>query len=197
MSPTTLTPDTENDVLYAQSCEEAPRVHPNGFIQLNLDESHDRRLHIWHPEVPSQGINTIHDHVFDMDSEVVVGEMVNKTYAWCSNYAHDQFNTHRLWRVDYHPGSFEAVLSPIEDYGFPEIDKIESVKAGESYYLPAKVFHVADNSEVCATVMTRKEKVADRSHIMLSRHDLPTEFTRSDAMPVEQMWHIIWEVLES
>jgi hypothetical protein len=66
-----------------------PRVHPNGFIQLDLDHvadgwhaSHHRghsggrtRLHIWNPPgvtLPHQDtVNEIHDHVFDMLSTVV------------------------------------------------------------------------------------------------------------------------------
>lgn len=77
-----------------------PRVHPNGFIQLDLtatDKSWDQskkrghsgaavRLHVWNPpgiELPHQGtINEIHDHVFDMSSTVIKGRLTQRLYEF-------------------------------------------------------------------------------------------------------------------
>src|SRR5687768_2884644 len=77
-----------------------PRVHPNGFIQLDLEDvpeswhaSHKqghsgaaRRMHIWNPpgvELPhQQTVNEIHDHVFDMKSNVVRGVLVQRLYEF-------------------------------------------------------------------------------------------------------------------
>lgn len=76
------------------------RVHPNGFIQVDLadvegswHESHKQghsgstlRLHIWNPpghEVPHQGtVNELHTHVFDMHSNVVRGKMNQRIYTF-------------------------------------------------------------------------------------------------------------------
>lgn len=57
-----------------------PRVHGNGFIQIDLDER--RRLHVWgHPEIPRQKTwHPIHDHVFSFTSTVIVGRVVNVVY---------------------------------------------------------------------------------------------------------------------
>lgn len=193
-----LEPMTVRDeALVAQFCGEEPRVHPNGFIQVNLDEFHNRRLHMWHPDVPTQGINTIHDHVFNMNSEVVVGTMTNATYWWSKDILHDQFNSHELWRVGYEPKSFEAKLYPTGQFGWPELDKIEKVMAGQSYYLPSGVYHVADNSPVCATVMERGHKNLLNSHVMFPRLELPQEFSRATAMNSRDMWTLIWEVLDA
>lgn len=184
-----------DQVLVARFIEEEPRVHPNGFIQLNLDERHDRRLHVWHPSIPSQGINSVHDHVFDMRSRVVAGEMVNRTYLITKDWR-EEFNTHVVWNVEYAPGSFEATLRATEETCFLELDRREVIKAGETYWLPAGVPHVADNSEFCATVMTREKKHKKTSYVYLPHGHVPTPFTRTDVMPTEQMWQIIWEVLD-
>lgn len=57
-----------------------PRVHPNGFIQLDLTDR--RRLHLWHREIPRQKTRTpLHDHVFDMQSSVLSGRMINIEYT--------------------------------------------------------------------------------------------------------------------
>ena len=31
-----------------------PRVHPNGFIQLDLNDAGTRRLHVWRDGIPRQ-----------------------------------------------------------------------------------------------------------------------------------------------
>jgi hypothetical protein len=38
-----------------------PRVHGNGFIQLDLPDG--KRLHVWDEDIPRQKVNTsMHDH---------------------------------------------------------------------------------------------------------------------------------------
>lgn len=57
-----------------------PRVHGNGFIQLDLTDR--SRLHIWGDErIPRQKVATpIHDHVFGFESTVIIGRVVNVVY---------------------------------------------------------------------------------------------------------------------
>ncbi len=57
-----------------------PRVHGNGFIQLDLTSG--SRLHIWgDPRIPRQKVATmIHDHVFGFTSTVIVGRVLNVVY---------------------------------------------------------------------------------------------------------------------
>jgi hypothetical protein len=66
-----------------------PRVHPNGFLQLDLepDKMSDgrhiakRRLHIFDDRLPRQTVRTaVHDHIFDMSSFVLKGTVLNDTY---------------------------------------------------------------------------------------------------------------------
>ncbi len=57
-----------------------PRVHGNGFIQLDLTPR--TRLHIWgDPRIPKQKVATpIHDHVFEFKSTILFGRLVNVMY---------------------------------------------------------------------------------------------------------------------
>ena len=57
-----------------------PRVHGNGFIQLDLTER--SRLHVWgDPRIPRQKVSTpIHDHVFGFTSTIIVGRLINVIY---------------------------------------------------------------------------------------------------------------------
>lgn len=60
-----------------------PRVHGNGFIQLNLTST--TRLNIWgHPEIPKQVVSTqIHDHMFGFESRILLGVIGNRRYLRC------------------------------------------------------------------------------------------------------------------
>jgi len=61
-----------------------PRLHPNGFIQLDLTDT--VRLHVWPDksvELPKPKVLTvIHDHTFDFVSTVVVGQLTNLIYEF-------------------------------------------------------------------------------------------------------------------
>jgi hypothetical protein len=90
------------------------RIHPNGFIQLDLLPTEESwrashhgghsganlRLHIWNPpdfKLPRQGtVNELHTHVFDMHSTIVRGKMNQRIYTlavgsewWSVRASHD------------------------------------------------------------------------------------------------------------
>ena len=56
-----------------------PRLHGNGFIQLDLNGKD--RLHVWHPDLPKQEFPTpIHDHKFSFKSHILYGELTHIEY---------------------------------------------------------------------------------------------------------------------
>lgn len=69
-----------NLVRRAQAAGRIPRVHGNGFLQLDLSDS--ARLHIWgHAAIPRQTTPTpIHDHRFAFSSLILKGSMTNCLY---------------------------------------------------------------------------------------------------------------------
>src|SRR5665213_567737 len=60
-----------------------PRVHGNGFIQLDVDPV--TRIHFWgHHEIPrAKPMTPVHDHVFDFTSAVTKGWVLNINYDSC------------------------------------------------------------------------------------------------------------------
>src|SRR5882672_5609107 len=81
-----------------------PRLHPNGFIQLDLTEDLSKRLHVW-PDEPLQAQLTrhpIHDHSFDMKSEILAGCLANLIYEFQPSEYNYQT---RLYRAQRLPGS--------------------------------------------------------------------------------------------
>lgn len=69
------------ETLQAHARQSRPRVHGNGFIQLDLTDR--RRLHIWgDPRIPRQRVpSTIHDHTFNFSSRVYRGQIIHREIA--------------------------------------------------------------------------------------------------------------------
>ncbi len=61
--------------------EYSPRVHANGFIQIDITPA--VRLHIWgDARIPKQKVPTpIHDHAFAFTSRVLVGSLTQREYV--------------------------------------------------------------------------------------------------------------------
>jgi hypothetical protein len=152
---------------------ENPRIHPNGFIQLDLEpqesadwtETHHRghsganlRLHIWNPPggviIPRQKtVNEIHDHVFDMKSHVVFGTLEQQLYKLMLPDA-DHEATHQRYRAVY-TKSASSRLEPTEQVGWLHMYHAFPIQAGFSYTQPHGTLH---NSVAHGTVITVMEK---------------------------------------
>ena len=67
--------------LQSLATDYSPRVHANGFIQIDITKS--VRLHIWgHHDIPRQRVPTpIHDHTFNFTSRVLFGALNDRLYS--------------------------------------------------------------------------------------------------------------------
>ncbi len=192
-----------------------PRVHPNGFIQLDLEPvpeswhaSHQRghsgasrRLHIWNPtgiELPRQDtVNEIHDHVFDMQSEVVSGALWQVLYELRDARGRSVEPTHEAYEAVYEKSS-DSRLRPTGLVG--ELVEVERFKVGhgKTYIQPAFTLHnsVPEGSPV-VTVMT-KTAIHDGDATVICLIDQPpdNDFDRASAAPVDEIWQAIWDSLK-
>jgi hypothetical protein len=138
-----------------------PRVHPNGFVQLDLEDSSGGgvpgaggRFHVWpdNDSLPRQEtVNTIHDHKFDMRSEIVCGLLGQVRYdvglagvnlpweIYVAKYScrHQSVLHASGVRVNVH-------ACPVTFYG-----------PGEVYVQPAGTFHDTQARGLAATIMTK------------------------------------------
>lgn len=116
-----------------------PRVHGNGFIQLDLTER--SRLHIWgDPRIPRQGVATpIHDHVFGFKSTILVGRLINVVYQFIPR-EHGDFRAH----VAQTRKGKDTILVPTDQSGVLEPHYVEMVNwnsAVRVYHMRPYVFH--------------------------------------------------------
>lgn len=186
---------------------ENPRVHPNGFIQLDLaavaggwHETHQQghsgaslRLHIWNPpgiELPHQHtVNEVHDHVFDMRSNVVKGGLSQKLYKFTTGT--QQQATHELYRAVYGQGA-DSRLQPLGVFGVLSMTVVQTVGAGESYLQPAFTLHDTGPINTVVTVMEKVRIREGEATVVCPIGQSPdNSFDRASAMPADDIWAAI------
>ncbi len=144
------------DVLRDQ--ELVPRVHPNGFIQVDLDVSH--HLHVWHPSLPyrQKTYHPIHDHTFYFRSYVYSGRMVHVVYE-LKPESPGWPGTHTIWRREKQTDE-ETILKTRmnEPPVIPMYAMVDVIQPGMSYFFAPFKFHESLTNEPTLTIITKKPK---------------------------------------
>ena len=88
-----------------------PRVHPNGFVQFDI-EPNILRLNVW-PAEPIPGhpgrIHPIHNHCFDINSTIIHGALTNDVYAFQASTDYVTHILHEAERVNEHDSILKVV----------------------------------------------------------------------------------------
>lgn len=209
MAPTEPTLMEGHSVVYnideLRALERRPRVHPNGFIQLDLTEPVDkarghggapRRLHIWPDEGVLEGQDSdspIHDHVFDMESSVQRGSLVQIRYTF--KLEHYSLPTHEVWLPNYLNAS-ESVLAPTGVLGSLASDiYTQTVGAGESYQQAAFTFHETQPAHTPVVTIMTKTKSYDNfdARVLVPLNSPPDNDFRREQYDESFLWEIIEE----
>jgi hypothetical protein len=189
-----------------------PRIHPNGFIQLDLEPVEDswdaskkrghsgatRRLHIWNPPMvtlPRQKtVNEIHDHVFDMHSLVLKGTLFQHMYYFTVGLAEDP--THEIYRAVYDKAS-SSRLAPTGIKGLLRHATHFPVHAGSDYTQPAFTLHNSEAPLGTVVTLMTKERVHEGDATVICPIDSPpdNDFDRASAAPAEDLWLAIEQSL--
>lgn len=164
-----------------------PRVHPNGFIQLDLDDEGKRRLHVWRNDLPRQKVYTpVHNHRFDFTSETIVGTLSNITFELGDR---DQGPAHREWVVRRDPSSEETQLVPT-----PGVVGLMAVNAtlitpGNGYEFFAGAFHETGFIHNTVTIITKTEPVPGIESAVLVPEGIEPDNTFTRAVPSIEYLH--------
>lgn len=202
----------ENAIQIAKVRGSKPRVHGNGFIQLDVNDG--QRLHFWgHPEIPRQTVATpIHDHVFDLISEIYIGRLYSISYGVEEHLAGEfeifQANPGnppqtQAWPAQgspMHPE--ETLLRPIDETRKTchRATILHAQICGEgherTYRHPRGVFHESVPAGPAVSLMTKTYGLADPDHaarprVLVPRGGEPDNTFRRDAYSDELLWSII------
>lgn len=132
-----------------------PRVHPNGFIQLDITPG-KLRLNVWIPDGVFCGsrAHPVHNHSYDIRSTIIRGALTNVPYF--DTPALEDRATHILHRARHVPGTVnESVLEPLKDKQFVRLFSGTTVTciSGDTYTLQKSILHDSLPHGLTATLM--------------------------------------------
>lgn len=192
--------DKSFDLDHIRQNWDRPRVHGNGFIQLDLDKTH--RLHIWgDPRIPRQTVAThIHDHVFSFFSDILVGRLLQVRYHL--NTARVQ-GSYKIYAPRIRKDE-DTILEPTE---LPTVNVVAEtpvlIAAGTNsrgYYMPAFQFHETFTTGPAATLIVKEdprlfvENATPRVLVPVGQEP-DNVFNRYDASK-DLLWQIIEDTLK-
>lgn len=198
------------NILMRQAKDEGrrPRVHQNGFIQLDLAPASDstrghsgafRRLHVfpW-PLLEAQKTDSpIHDHVFDMWSEVLLGGLGQTIYN--VDLEHTGEPTHEIYIPHYEKAS-ESTLAPtgvLVHASERSVFAYGPDRQYSHYEQYAHTFHETSWSSLSMSVMT-KMSVHDGydCRVLVPIDEKPDNDFKRDSHPESMLWDIIDQAFE-
>lgn len=168
-----------------------PRVHPNGFLQLNLVSSGGTRLHIWHPDLPKQSVRTaVHDHVFDMESTVKKGVLDQAELHY--TLEHNGNPTAEIYMAHYTEKS-QSKLEPTGVLVHLGSHRTIRVPVGESYTQSAFTFHESvPVTDIVVTIMTKTRVFSSyQPRVLVPIGETPDNSFHRENASEQSLWSII------
>jgi hypothetical protein len=183
-----------------------PRMHPNGFIQLDIDLDPEsriatKRLHVWpdnSDDFPKQEVRTsIHDHKFDMASEILIGELRQICYHFSLEWEMLEGPTHQIYIARYNSRS-DSTLEPTGVVVRQASVSEEVYEEGEMYDQEASTFHDTECVGLTATLMTKvQEYEFHQPRVMVPIGTEPDNNFKRDNVDVDLLWDKIDEAMEA
>lgn len=176
----------------------APRVHGNGFIQIDCPWNTDLRINVWgHPDIPKQKTPIpIHDHRFSFESKIYKGMLTNVQLTFSSYIGKGA--THEVYNVRCSKEKEDTQLFPTGYYAICTSLSATSYRSGETYIFDKGTFHETMVVEPTITVIRKLVNHPEyQPRVMIPVSIRPdNEFSRDSVTP-ERLWGIVHEVLRS
>lgn len=173
-----------------------PRVHGNGFIQLDLTPL--VRLHIWgHPDIPRQEVSTpVHDHAFGFTSRILMGALTNRRYRWVQTSVGD----HEVHVVNIRDRE-DTTLHGTGEYGRLEQESERSYLSGHRYTMHPGDIHESIAEELTVSVIRKTGPTLSQGgptpRVFVRRGLQPDNTFHRYQLDPEKLWAIIANVLEN
>lgn len=169
-----------------------PRFHAGiGITQLSIQK--DKRLHIWHPDLPPSRLGSPwHNHRFSFKSTVLLGELHHRVVLPRTGHTYDMWETFCEAKTPH--GS-------IVNMGTCDLDFCDwDVKLpGDEYSFEAGLFHESSAVGITATLMTKTWESQQRVFVVSEKHAKMTHaFLGDSPRPSDdRLWEIIDAALKS
>ena len=185
-------PSLTDEIKEAYEAGRSPRVHPNGFLQLDLRADpglpeRKRRLHIFDDELPRQVVRTsIHDHIFDMGSFVVKGTVLNDFYSVYPD-PEGEYEVHQARETKCTETNLHSTGQRVSR----RIKSTTYVYMGESYTFPAFEFHDSRHEGRTVTIMTKLGVKVGTPKVLVPVGAEPDNSFSREKQDIPALWALI------
>jgi hypothetical protein len=170
------------------------RHNGQGMLQAYLHEGEDQecRVHIWHPDLRRAGLaqsGAVHDHRFDMVSQVLLGTLGHTEYRTREN----PDGGWEAWQVLHARAAAKVTGTFHQD---PEalheryhVDTLRfDFQAGQRYFFPKRIFHESHlGPSLAVTLVTKLDQESEPPARLLAPVGKPLVHSFSDPLP-ETVW---------
>jgi len=175
---------------YQRKNEEVVKLHPNGFIQLSLSPNTDwrskgLRLHIWTDRItPQKELRSqIHDHIFDIESHILCGKLINTLY----NVKQNDLGEYVL--IDAGIENLKSTNKRVSC----NVKEIKTINEGEKYSINGYEFHTSSAPDpLTVTVMSKINIDNSRlPNVLFPANYSPKELEITRSIDQKFAWKII------
>lgn len=175
------------------------RLHGNRFIQIDLDQFGEERLHLWADHVPfAQRYPTpVHNHVFGFESQVLSGTLIDVPYQVTALCGADH------WAMTYHTyqaqtrNRSDTILERADDREyliFPAPPKI--IPKDCAYYCEPLAYHASAYIGHAITWMKKRQRWMDvKPSVLCPKGQLPDNSFDRYQYSAEQLWSAVEQIL--
>ena len=124
------------------------------------------RIHIWHPRLVVAGKLSMHDHRFDLTSDVLVGSIrhVEMILAPALDGAYQKHAIMNARRAEEGRKINETLALQPGRFNAHEADYL--IKAGQTYHFPRRCFHRSVVHELAVTVVTKRRQEEKFAYVL-------------------------------
>jgi len=157
--------DLIRDAQLMLASSEGWRHHGLGVLQKYHPLDPDRRLHLWHEDLICDLEAPIHNHRWDLESEVIYGDIIQEEYEITAHpYGPYRISNTENTEITSRPETKDLARYAVRPY-------VQKVYCGESYRMPAGVFHLTRIELPAATWVTKENSVGVSQ--VLVPYDIP------------------------
>ena len=184
-------------IQHFQDANLVPRYHGNGFVQLYLNDDH--RLHVWHPLLPVSEENNsrIHDHMWDMASQVLLGQLGHITYALdFEDSSHDMY---AINQPEARRQSDNDVVFTFQDTVAARATGNYLMNTGSIYHFQHGLFHqsVVADGVLAASLLRKGPDILEYPRMLVASGEEPFQaFGKGVAPPEADLWEALREAFD-
>jgi hypothetical protein len=170
------------------------RHNGQGMLQAYIHEGEDQecRVHIWHPDLRKAGLSAsgaVHDHRFDMVSQVLLGTLGHTEYKLREN----PDGGWEAWEVLHaraaakESGSFHKDPERLGERYYVDTLRFD-FSAGQRYWFPKRVFHESHlGPGLAVTLVTKLDQEPEPPARILAPVGKPLVPSFTDTLP-QSVW---------